>query len=171
MSIVLRFSVELPPAPYVTDTNVGFRRDSSASARPRFRSPSSVLGGKNSKENDGSAPPASRSSIRIAGSLGSRRPPLGGLTPAFDQPLPLEMDQVGASLGQQPRGRGLVEELAVDRLGDLVRGPRQGGADGLEPFGDERAVRGDVARNVGERAAVARQREPAVEALDLVARG
>ena len=40
-------------------------RDSSASARPRLRSPSSVLGGKNSKEKEGSAPAAIRSSIRM----------------------------------------------------------------------------------------------------------
>src|SRR5215211_9379934 len=113
MSIVLRFSVELPPAPYVTDTNVGFRRDSSASARPRLRSPSSVLGGKNSKEKDGSAAAAIRSSIRIAVSLGG--------TPAHrlarrshERAEALEVAEVAQHLGQQPR-RGLGRHaLAVD---------------------------------------------------------
>ena len=65
MSIVLRLCVVLPAAPYVTETNVGSSRDSSASARPRFRSPSSVFGGKNSNENDGSLLEAIRSSIRM----------------------------------------------------------------------------------------------------------
>ncbi len=49
-----------PPAPYVTDTKVGASGSSSRSARHSCRSPSSVFGGKNSKENDRS-PRASRS--------------------------------------------------------------------------------------------------------------
>src|SRR5215211_6397012 len=116
MSIVLRFSVELPPAPYVTDTNVGFRRDSSASARPRLRSPSSVLGGKNSNEKDGSSPAAIRSSIRIVGrSLGgARAPALRLIAQSRGAPRALEVRDPAQHLGQQP-ARGLrLQPLAVD---------------------------------------------------------
>ncbi len=65
MSIVLPRWAGVPPAPYVTDTNVGSSRASSASAVLRFASPSSVLGGKNSNEKAGSDPLAIRSSMRI----------------------------------------------------------------------------------------------------------
>src|SRR3954452_2050920 len=54
-----------PPAPYVTETNVGCSPSSSRMACHRLRSPSSVLGGKNSNENDRS-PVASRSPIFAA---------------------------------------------------------------------------------------------------------
>ena len=56
----------LPPAPYVIETNDGRSGSSSRMARHSWRSPSSVLGGKNSKENVG-VPVRSRS--RIAGCL------------------------------------------------------------------------------------------------------
>ena len=42
-----------PPAPYVTDTNVGRSGSSSLMERQRTSSPSASLGGKNSNENDG----------------------------------------------------------------------------------------------------------------------
>ena len=45
-------SRELPPAPYVTETNVGSKGSSSVIARQSCSSPSASLGGKNSKEND-----------------------------------------------------------------------------------------------------------------------
>src|SRR3954454_24236301 len=41
-----------PPAPYVTDTNVGCRPSSSRNVDQSCRSPASSLGGKNSKEMD-----------------------------------------------------------------------------------------------------------------------
>ncbi len=49
-----------PPAPYVTDTNVGSRCSSSLIERHRICSPSSSFGGKNSNEND-RPPPRTRS--------------------------------------------------------------------------------------------------------------
>src|SRR3954451_10267366 len=54
-----------PPAPYVTETNVGCSPSSSRIACQRLRSPSSVFGGKNSNEHDRS-PVASRSPIFAA---------------------------------------------------------------------------------------------------------
>src|SRR3954462_320633 len=113
MSMVLRFSVVLPPAPYVTETNVGLRRDSSASARPRLRSPSSVRGGKNSKENDGSVPEAIRSSMRTALSLGGT-PALRLVAGQPHAARGIEVLQVGQRLGQRPRGRGRALLLAED---------------------------------------------------------
>src|SRR3954471_10985 len=171
MSTVLRFCTSLPPAPYVTETNVGFRRESSASARPRLRSPSSVRGGKNSNENDGSEPLARRSSIRIARSLG--RPPLWG--PRIVRRLAelVKVGQPAARLREQPRGRALVKLLAVDRLGELerrLRAMRERALDLLEVLGDEGAVGGDVSRDVSERTPVPGQREARVERLDLVER-
>src|SRR5918999_2143796 len=112
MSIVLRFSVVLPAAPYVTDTNVGFSRESSASARPRLRSPSSVRGGKNSNEKEGSAPEPRRSSIRIPGSL---RPALRGIAVVGGLAQALEVREPAQGLGEQPRRRVVGEGLAVDR--------------------------------------------------------
>ncbi len=52
-----------PPAPYVTETNVGCSVSSSRSAVQSWRSPASSLGGKNSNENDFS--PASMSSRTV----------------------------------------------------------------------------------------------------------
>ncbi len=60
----------VPPAPYVTDTNVGCSGSSSRSAVHSWRSPASSLGGKNSKEIDRS--PAAISSL-------TRREPSTGL--------------------------------------------------------------------------------------------
>ena len=56
-----------PPAPYVTETKSGSSGDRASSAQRRLRSPSSVLGGKNSKEKTGSTAEARISSMRIAG--------------------------------------------------------------------------------------------------------
>ena len=58
-----------PPAPYVTETNVGRSASSSRIARQSCRSPSSVFGGKNSKENDRS--PAASSSRTVGARPGS----------------------------------------------------------------------------------------------------
>src|SRR5918992_5353374 len=143
MSIVLRFWTGDPPAPYVTDTNVGSIRDSSASARPRLRSPSSVRGGKNSNEKEGSVPAARRSSIRIGGSLGRAVPDLRLCARPNDQSAALEVGQPAERLVEQP-GRGVgPEQLAVDSARELERGQRPGGeraADGVQALGDERAV-------------------------------
>src|SRR5215213_7522256 len=100
MSIVLSFSPGLPPAPYVTETNVGSRVERAARAASRLRAPSSVLGGKNSKENEGSGLAAMRSSIRMA--LEASFPALGLSLDPPDRPAALEMDQVAQQLGQQP---------------------------------------------------------------------
>src|SRR5512135_491710 len=54
-----------PPAPYVTDTNVGRSASSSRIASQSWRSPSSVLGGKNSKENDGRPVPSSSRTVGV----------------------------------------------------------------------------------------------------------
>ena len=49
-----------PPAPYVTETKLGFKGSSSRIAVHSARSPSSVFGGKNSKEKE--RPPEARCS-------------------------------------------------------------------------------------------------------------
>jgi hypothetical protein len=59
-----------PPAPYVTDTNVGFSASSSRSAFQSWRSPSRSFGGKNSKENERS--PAEMSSRTVRAPPGMR---------------------------------------------------------------------------------------------------
>ena len=117
-------------------------RESSASARPRLRSPSSVRGGKNSNENDGSAPSASRSSIRIARSLGSRALPASPGSPLDGQRPLLQVRQAARVLLSSQFGRGLVELLAVDGLGELERVAARPRAppDGGQALGDERAV-------------------------------
>src|ERR687891_528488 len=137
MSIVLRFSIVLPAAPYVTETNVGSSRDSSASARPRLRSPSSVRGGKNSNEKEGSGTEARRSSIRIGGSLSGAFPALGSVALADDHSTALEVGQPAQRLVEQPARAVGGEQVAVDGLGGLVRGQRAGGerrADGVHPL-------------------------------------
>src|SRR5215217_9261148 len=96
--------------------------ESSSRAAARLRSPSSVLGGKNSKEKDG-PPSARRSSMRIRSSLGGGRPAVGAAGPRGLPPrlsALLEVDQPRAGLGEQPRRRLLRERLAVDAPGEIV---------------------------------------------------
>src|SRR5215218_3455640 len=154
MSIVLRFSVVLPAAPYVTETNVGLRRDSSASARPRLRSPSSVFGGKNSKENDGSLPEAIRSSIRTPLSLGGA-PAHRVLAVAAGEALRLQVLEVGERHGQRPGGRRRRVLAALNLRQELVRrrpaARLQGGADAVEPAAHQGAVGVDMTVQIGER--------------------
>ena len=81
---------------------------------------------------------------------------------------------MGAREGEQPARGRRGERVAVDPLRELVRGAGAGGeraADAVERLGDERAVGLHVAVDVGERAAVAGQREPGVERVDPVERG
>src|SRR5215213_3385358 len=130
MSIVLSFSPGLPPAPYVTETNVGSRVERAARAASRLRAPSSVLGGKNSKENEGSGLAAMRSSIRMA--LEASFPPLGL---ALDLPrlaTRFEVGQVAEQLGQQPARHLRPEPVAVDRRGEVVGRARPGGERGAD---------------------------------------
>ena len=69
----------VPPAPYVTDTNVGRRSSSSRIERHRTASPSASLGGKNSKEKDRS--PAARSSRMDVDGPGSPQDSTGTMAP------------------------------------------------------------------------------------------
>src|SRR3954470_6371910 len=64
-----------PPAPYVTETNVGDRPSSRRSACHRSRSPAGVFGGKNSKEYDRSPPARSSRMVetRVAGARSASR--------------------------------------------------------------------------------------------------
>src|SRR5690349_8281772 len=75
----------VPPAPYVIETKLGRSGSSSRMARQRSRSPSGVLGGKNSKEYVGAA---SRISSPIAGVPGKRE----GSPRATPQTLPAAGD-------------------------------------------------------------------------------
>src|SRR6185312_3269844 len=80
----LRVRVE-PPAPYVTETKAGSNGRSVSIVRMSAASPSSVFGGKNSKENTG-CPDASRSVMRIRRVFGeSGRLPKTGDDAATDE--------------------------------------------------------------------------------------
>src|SRR4051794_1061042 len=85
----------LPPAPYVTDTNVGRYGSSSLIARQSCSSPSASLGGKNSKENDRS-PSRMRSPIPRARVLAMRNSLGKGPAPAADRPVARLGDVTGA---------------------------------------------------------------------------
>ena len=103
------------------------------------------------------APPA-------ASRLRRRRP----RSPSSPGPRPLEVAQVAERLGQQPRGVGRRSAARRRRSGAISTAVRGSSAerrrDGCEPLGDELAVALDVARDVDERLAVARQAQPRVRA-------
>src|SRR4051812_10439369 len=160
ISIVL-FAV-LPPAPYVTDTKSGRNERSSPTASNRLRRPSSVFGGKNSKEKTGRCCCASSSSMRTR-RRGERRSAGGppALGPVGLRPLrrrlshDLEVAQIAERLLQPPARGGPRRLGAVDARDRLERRDRAAFAQRreqpLEALGDERAVGVDVRADVGER--------------------
>jgi len=101
-------------------------------------------------------------------------PALGLALEALDGAALLQVLEVAEHLREQPRRRLRDQLLAVDGGQEVERGrlarPGERGPDAVEPLGDERAVALDVAVEVGERAAVAGQREPDVERVDDVER-
>src|SRR4051812_50188093 len=67
-----------PPAPYVTETNVGDSPSSRRSACHRSRSPAGVFGGKNSNEYDRSPPARSSRMVETRGAGGRSASRVGG---------------------------------------------------------------------------------------------
>src|SRR3954447_4244067 len=128
----------VPPAPYVTETNVGRYGSSSLIARQSCSSPSASLGGKNSKENDRS-PSRMRSPIPRArvfamrNSLGKGPPPAGG------RPVARLSGVTGGGDGWDDAGfRERVQATLDDFLGDQT--------DRLAPLGEDASRLLDEAR-------------------------
>src|SRR2546423_12006790 len=155
----------------MTETNAGSSARSSPSAFQKLRSPSSVFGGKNSKEKTGSVALAYSSSIRMEALEAS--PPLRLALHALRPAGGLEVREVGQRLVEPPAPGLWRHRLAVDVGHDLERGPRlarERALRALDPLVDERAVGVDVRGHVGERAAVAGQAQPRVARGNLVQR-
>src|SRR3954447_11637260 len=180
-TISIVFVAVLPPAPYVTDTKSGRRWRSSPTASNSVRSPSSVFGGKNSKENTGRWFCASSSSMRTSRRVEGRSvgdPPALGAVRARalrgDAAGDLEVAQIAERLLQPPARRRRGRLLAVEVRERVERGDRAALAQHrdhpLEALRHEFAVAVDVRADVGERAPVAGQRQPRAERLHRVER-
>src|SRR4051794_34081574 len=105
----------VPPAPYVTETNVGRYGSSSLIARQSCSSPSASLGGKNSKENDRS-PSRMRSPIPRARVFAMRNSLGKGPAPVADRPVA----RLGVVTGAGDDGGGTWDGTAFRARGQVV---------------------------------------------------